>query len=188
MAYARFSETSDLYLFHDGHEGMTCMGCKLAELVPTVFTRGTDEDHYFGPIDPCPKCGGEGCKACMIHGTTILRTPALTLAHLEEHAEAGHAVPDTAFERVREDIERDVDYLEEFRPDPRWLKKALFDLLADEDEEISEDEVIIVTHDTDIHKAVDAMRASPDKWGLTGRWSAIAPGDVQDSEGDEGWS
>ena len=97
MSYCRFGE-GDVYLYNDVNWGLTCMACKLADLVSTVFTTGGV--WITGYIQPCEYCNGHGCKKCMLHGHTQLENEQEAFDHLLEHRQMGHNVPQHAFDRL----------------------------------------------------------------------------------------
>lgn len=75
MAYARFSEDSDVY----------------------VFLGGSGDDG-FGPLAlVCLKCKLPESEFAFSAGTT-----AQMIEHLHEHRAAGHSVPDEAFSGLQE--------------------------------------------------------------------------------------
>ena len=104
MSYCRFSD-GDVYMFDHVYGGIECCACRLAPFVPTIFTKGTDRPFLGQRVEPCEHCGGEGCKACMMHGSINFSTRSEALAHLLEHREAGHEVPDYAIEAMRRGLE-----------------------------------------------------------------------------------
>ena len=100
MSYCRFSD-GDVYMFASA-EGIECCACRVAPPVKSVFTEGGDYP-LFGHIEPCD-CGGEGCQKCMMNGSLTFHTERDALAHLLEHREAGHTVPQHAIDRLEEEI------------------------------------------------------------------------------------
>jgi hypothetical protein len=86
MAYCRFGENSDVYLFGSMNGGYECCACRLAPLVPTIFTKG-EAPWLKGP---CKHCGGNGCQSCLMHDSTMLKTPQDAVDHMLAHRKAGH--------------------------------------------------------------------------------------------------
>ena len=104
MAYCRFSN-ADIYLFGSIDGGFTCCACRLAVLVPTIFTKG---GNFFGrEIEPCT-CEDKGCPKCMLHGDTRGMNHAEAIEHVLTHRRAGHNVPDSVLERLRGEMEATV--------------------------------------------------------------------------------
>lgn len=89
MSYARFSDSSDVYIFEHSAGFIQCCGCNLTE--PTT-------GEYVGFAD--------------------LATPRLALQHLEAHIEAGDKVPQVAIDRIKEEFpDLDVE-IPPYTPDP----------------------------------------------------------------------
>lgn len=100
MAYCRFSN-ADIYLFPSIEGGITCCACRLAALVPTIFTEGGD---FLGAkIEPC-KCAGKGCQDCMMHSDTHSVTHAEAIEHVLAHQRAGHDVPEFVLAELRAEM------------------------------------------------------------------------------------
>jgi len=70
MSWARFSENSDLYIFDDVHGGITCCACRLQELHETIL------------------------PGLQLPGDFNCRTEEEMIAHIREHKEAGHNIPE----------------------------------------------------------------------------------------------
>ena len=110
MSYCRFS-SGDVYLYPSIYGGIECCACRLADLVPTIFTKGLPEDSprlklfNMVPNTPCEHCNGDGCKKCMMFGSTTFFSRSDAIKHLEEHRKVGHKVPEHAFEYLREEME-----------------------------------------------------------------------------------
>ena len=105
MSYCRFSE-GDVYMYGDVEGGFTCLACLLAPLVKSIFTTGGD---LFGRHwEPCPHCQGAGCDDCMLHDELNFATRREALAHLHAHRQAGHRVPQRAFDRLEAEIEEET--------------------------------------------------------------------------------
>lgn len=111
MSYCRFSE-GDVYLFEHVGGYIECCSCLLAELVPTVMTKG-----FKGLFQKCEKCVGKGCEecnckncngkggsCCMMHGSLSFKTFQDAYNHLLQHQKTGHYVPEYAFEELQKDI------------------------------------------------------------------------------------
>jgi hypothetical protein len=82
MAYARWGDDSDVYVFPDMlTNGYCCMGCTLTGSLPS-----SDELQGFGATE------------------FRLDTPEEMLQHLLEHREAGDKVPDYAINRLKKEI------------------------------------------------------------------------------------
>ena len=106
MSYCRFSD-GDVYLYAHVGGGFECCGCSVSGPVRSVFTEGYKDHPLLGDIEPCESCNGEGCDACMMPGFTKLRTRSACLEHLQKHRDAGHNVPDYAFETLRKEIKEE---------------------------------------------------------------------------------
>ena len=76
MSYCRFGEGSDVYLFYSTDDEYECCGCLLK----------SKEGDPFGDSFNCV-------------------TASEMLAHLVEHREKGHEVPEEALVRLRGDVE-----------------------------------------------------------------------------------
>jgi hypothetical protein len=98
MSYCRFSE-GDVYMYHHVGGFVECCSCSLADLVDgsTAFF-----DQLSG-ADKKPDY--EGPTTFKMHGNTNLSSYREALEHLQKHRDAGHSVPEDAFDRLREDIE-----------------------------------------------------------------------------------
>lgn len=98
MAYCRFGEDSDVYIYEHVDGNFECCACSLAKLEKSIFTTGLSEDDprrkLFGDISVCEICGGEGCVECMIPGNNTFSTRTELIAHIKEHIKAGHKVPE----------------------------------------------------------------------------------------------
>lgn len=78
MSLARFSETSDVYVYEHADGGYACCGCLLAaEPFAEVRFTGAGADN------------GESQMA----------------AHMREHRKAGHQVPQQVFDRLRKAVQ-----------------------------------------------------------------------------------
>jgi hypothetical protein len=106
VSYCRFSD-GDVYLYAHVGGGFECCACRLAEKVPTVFTVGCKDHPLLGDVEPCEKCNGEGCDDCMMPGSLRLQTRSECINHLQKHRDAGHKVPEYAFEYLRKEIEEE---------------------------------------------------------------------------------
>jgi hypothetical protein len=80
-----------------------CCACRLAPLVPTVFTVGCEDHPLFGHIDPCKYCGGKGCEKCMMPGNLHFKLKTEAIRHLYEHINTGHKVPKYAIKRLKQE-------------------------------------------------------------------------------------
>ena len=110
MSYCRFSDNSDVYVFHHVGGYYQCCSCLLAEKMKSIFTVGLEKDDIrcklFGEnIQPCGECHGAGCDACMLPSNTNLNTKEEMIVYLLEHQKAGHKVPKYAIDRLKEEIE-----------------------------------------------------------------------------------
>lgn len=108
MSYCRFSD-GDVYLYAHVDGGYECCACALQPLVPTIFTNPLPGDAFAqlcGATEPCEVCHGEfnGCTACGMHDTIRFPTRQKALDHLQEHRDAGHTVPQYAFDTLRDEI------------------------------------------------------------------------------------
>jgi hypothetical protein len=83
--------------------GIECCSCKFAPKVKTVFTTGRKEHPFFGDIEGCSICNGEGCNGCMMHGNLTLNSYDEALEHLQKHRDSGDKVPEYAFEGLIRD-------------------------------------------------------------------------------------
>lgn len=101
MSYCRFSE-GDIYLYATTEGALVCQMCSLAPKVKSLFTTGGK--FLRKQIPPCAKCGGAGCDACMLHGSTRLESLEAALAHVQAHRQAGDHVPLAVDERLRREI------------------------------------------------------------------------------------
>lgn len=84
MSYCRKNEDSDAYIINHTLGGWQCVSCELVSKVEI------------------PKYKGEGTEwvyPCVGFGSLV----DLKL-HMEEHREAGHKIPEDAFQRVNEEI------------------------------------------------------------------------------------
>lgn len=105
MSYVRFGADSDVYVYPHVGGGFECCGCRLAEKIKTIATEGCKADPLFGDMEPCGKCNGKGCDACMMHGNfPRLQTRSEAIAHLQDHIKAGHKVPDYAIEGLQQEL------------------------------------------------------------------------------------
>ena len=119
MSYCRFSD-GDVYLFHHVDGFIECCACRLAKLVPTIFTKGFVELFKTCPDcggDGCEKCWcrhcqGEGCGHCMMPDNSRFDTRTVTLAHLQTHRDSGHEVPEYAFQALRDELRTKGDVLQ----------------------------------------------------------------------------
>lgn len=109
MSYCRFS-SGDVYLYPTIYGGIECCACRLADLAPTIFTKGLPEDDPRLALftvelnTPHAKCNGEGCAGCMVHGSLNFTSRSSAIKHLEEHRKAGHKVPQHAFDYLEREI------------------------------------------------------------------------------------
>jgi hypothetical protein len=83
MAYARFSEESDVYVFLSTHGALECCGCVFTKSAPVEDKRWDYE------------------------------STADMIAHLEAHRSAGHLVPEYCFEGLEEDSESNDAFIAE---------------------------------------------------------------------------
>ena len=104
MSYARFGEGSDIYVYEHVGGYFECCACSLSKPVKSIFTVGCTDHPLFGDKPPCEKCGGEGCDECMMPGNTCVKTRSEMISHIQAHIEAGHAVPDYAIKRLKEEL------------------------------------------------------------------------------------
>ena len=104
MSYARFGERSDIYVYEHVGGYFECCACSLSKPVKSIFTVGCTDHPLFGDKPPCEKCGGEGCDECMMPGNTCVKTRSEMISHIQAHIEAGHAVPDYAIKRLKEEL------------------------------------------------------------------------------------
>jgi len=84
----------------------------LADLVPTVFTKGGKDLPIFGNIDPCDKCKGKGCKACMMFDNIHLHSRTEAIKHVKEHIAKGHKIPKDVIKILKQEIKKFGDELE----------------------------------------------------------------------------
>ncbi len=96
MSYARWSNESDVYVYHHVDGYVTCCGCRLFDADP----------FSLEPRDPA----------------FYSRTAAIE--HLERHRLAGHIVPDYAFDRLWQEIAELSDTAELGRRLVRRRKKV----------------------------------------------------------------
>ena len=75
MRYCRFSEESDVYMHANMFGGITCCSCLLNLVEGGIFNR----------------------SQCFL-------SPHTALDHLQEHAEAGHLVPQYAIDQLKQEI------------------------------------------------------------------------------------
>jgi len=147
MSYCRFSD-GDVYLYAHVGGGFECCACSIAEPIKSIFTVGYKNHPLFGDIEPCEKCGGEGCDCCNMPGNTHLNTRSECIEHLKKHKNAGHRVPGYAFKILKEELEEagemNEPYFEDGYDGPvvvnfkdGTVKKAtdLLDELENEDED-----------------------------------------------------
>ncbi len=102
MSYCRWLE-GDVYMFASVNGGIECCSCKFAPKVKTVFTGGRKEHPFFGEIEGCTVCNGEGCNSCMMHGSLTLDSYDEALEHLQKHKDSGDDVPESAFAALQYD-------------------------------------------------------------------------------------
>jgi len=91
---------------YPGGEAIYCSGCSLTARGKTIFTKGGV--FFDAEVPPCEACGGAGCDDCAMYGEQSFQTPAEALAHLQEHRDAGHTVPEHAFERLRKEAAQET--------------------------------------------------------------------------------
>jgi hypothetical protein len=102
MSYCSSLE-GDVYMY-PSDAGIVCCACALAPKVPTIFTKGTRADHPLWPnTPPCQACAGAGCDQCMLHGSQYFQTAQDAYEHLVSHRQAGHGVPQRAFDELIEE-------------------------------------------------------------------------------------
>lgn len=80
MSYARFSDDSDVYVYHHVAGFIECCGCWMA-------SPEGDEDIAF----------------------TRLATPRRAIMHLMEHVSRGYKVPDSVFDRIYNEYRYSMD-------------------------------------------------------------------------------
>ena len=77
MSYCRFGKDSDVYMYADSLTGsITCCACQLNPISDGLWFGSQTFDHIGA------------------------------LAHLQEHIEAGHLVPEYAIKRLKKEIKR----------------------------------------------------------------------------------
>lgn len=107
MAYCRFNDSSDVYMYYDFKGYIQCCFCLLAPREDTIFTKGKDNHWLFGKINPCEQCGGSGCSDCQAHTSQKFSTFSAAIEHLYEHRAAGHLVSSKALDRLEEDMKEE---------------------------------------------------------------------------------
>jgi len=110
MSYTKFSDESDVYVFPHIDGGFVCCACRLTPTKKTIFTTGIKNHFFFGNIEPCEKCGGEGCIDCMIHGNFKIKTRSEVIKHLKKHIENGDNVPQRSIDILKKEIETKGEY------------------------------------------------------------------------------
>lgn len=109
MSYCRFSN-GDVYMFPSTRGGIECCACRLTDKVMTIFSPGAGADldekqiafrDAFGSVCDCENC----CDKCMMFDNMVFDNYQDALDHLQVHRDAGHEVPDYAFEYLKEDME-----------------------------------------------------------------------------------
>lgn len=93
MAYCRFSEDSDVYMYWHVAGAIECCACKYTP----VYEEGK------GPVINVYE--GKEIRAVWKEEFPEFETFDDAIAHLEKHRADGHLVPDRAFERLRKDKE-----------------------------------------------------------------------------------
>lgn len=110
MAYCRFGD-GGVYMYHHVDGFIECCACRLAPLINTIFTKGLKKgdirEKFFGHIPSCDRCNGKGCGHCRMHGNKKYKTRRGALKHLQAHRDAGHTVPQYAFDQLKEEIEEE---------------------------------------------------------------------------------
>jgi len=150
MSYCRFGEDSDVYIYAHVGGGFECCACGLAERVKSIFTtgllQGDPRSKFFGEIEPCDQCGGEGCEHCMIPGSTRFDTRTELIKHVQDHINVGHKVPPDVIEILQEELMKEGEMNEPlfegydgpaiFDPDTGEMKRAcdFFEEFETEDE------------------------------------------------------
>lgn len=98
MSYCRFSE-GDVYMYHHVGGHIECCACSLADLV-------AGSSKFFDKLSGADKKPDyKGPTTFKMHGSTKLATYQEALDHLQKHRDAGHSVPEYAFEALRKDVE-----------------------------------------------------------------------------------
>ena len=82
MSYARFSDESNVYMYHHYQGFIECCGCWISDEIPDGY-----EDI------PSPR----------------FKTARRAIRHLMEHIEKGYKVPDRVFDRIYEEYEGHMD-------------------------------------------------------------------------------
>ena len=82
MSYARFSDDSDVYMYHHYMGFIECCGCWISDEIP---------DEY-GEI-PSPR----------------FETPRRAIMHLDEHISRGYQVPQSTFDRIYSEYAENMD-------------------------------------------------------------------------------
>jgi hypothetical protein len=103
MSYCRFLE-GDVYMYASSLGGIACAMCTFAPRVPSIFTTGTGpDDPLFPNLPPCEQCQGTGCDHCMMPGSQHFSGVQEAYEHLITHRQAGHEVPQRAFQALIDD-------------------------------------------------------------------------------------
>lgn len=100
MSYCRFS-SGDVYMYPHAAGFIECCACSFAPPEPAnmgdlAALLGADENE-----------SPELFEDFEINGSLQFNTRSEALAHLQQHRDAGHKVPEYAFERLRKELDEE---------------------------------------------------------------------------------
>jgi hypothetical protein len=96
MSYCRFYDGGDVYMYPHINGGIVCCACRLSKKVPhfrNYIIRNYKMVRLKKP------------KQYLWWDSPQFRTRTQALKHLIKHKNAGHAVPQHAFDRLRQEIQ-----------------------------------------------------------------------------------
>lgn len=100
MSYCRFS-SGDVYMYPHAAGFVECCACSLA---PTEPANMSDLAEAMGMTE---EDAPELFEDFQMNGSLQFNTRSEALEHLQVHRDAGHKVPEYAFERLRKELEEE---------------------------------------------------------------------------------
>lgn len=106
MSYCRFHSGCDVYMYSHSGGFIECYACLLA---PKFITNMGDLATVLGCT---PETDPEMFEDLEVNESVEIDTRSEALTHLQLHREAGHKVPEYAFEKLRRELEHNGEKID----------------------------------------------------------------------------